>query len=81
MIFVHQWPDVSRVVIYHRIGRLSVGEISVLWLWVVLIEVRLLPLVSMLLIHLKHNAPIWKKEHWQDGSSSWVSIGACEQES
>ena len=24
------------------------------------------------------DAPIWKKEHWEDGSSSWVSIGACE---
>jgi len=28
---------------------------------------------------LKHNAPIWKKEHWVDGSSSWVNIGACEE--
>ncbi|MGB5770081.1 MAG: molybdenum cofactor biosynthesis protein MoaE, partial [Crocosphaera sp.] len=27
-----------------------------------------------------HNAPIWKKEFWIDGSSTWVSIGACEQE-
>ncbi len=29
---------------------------------------------------LKHNAPIWKKEYWSDGSSQWVSIGACETE-
>jgi molybdopterin synthase catalytic subunit len=29
---------------------------------------------------LKHNAPIWKKEYWLDGSSTWVSIGACERE-
>jgi molybdopterin synthase catalytic subunit len=28
---------------------------------------------------LKHNAPIWKKEFWADGSSNWISIGACEQ--
>jgi molybdopterin synthase catalytic subunit len=28
---------------------------------------------------LKHNAPIWKKEWWEDGSTSWVSIGACEE--
>ncbi len=21
---------------------------------------------------------IWKKEHWRDGSSAWVSMGACE---
>jgi molybdopterin synthase catalytic subunit len=28
---------------------------------------------------LKHQAPIWKKEHWQDGASKWVSINACEQ--
>ncbi len=31
-------------------------------------------------ITLKQNAPIWKKEHWQDGSSEWVSISACEGE-
>jgi len=30
----NRWPDVNRVVIYHRIGRLEIGEISVL-LWVV----------------------------------------------
>jgi len=28
---------------------------------------------------LKHNAPIWKKEWFKDGASTWVSIGACEQ--
>ena len=28
---------------------------------------------------LKHNAPIWKKEWFSDGASTWVSIGACEQ--
>jgi molybdopterin synthase catalytic subunit len=27
---------------------------------------------------LKHNAPIWKKEYWQNGNSSWVSIADCE---
>lgn len=28
--------------------------------------------------NLKHNAPIWEKEHRRDGSSAWVSMGACQ---
>jgi molybdopterin synthase catalytic subunit len=26
----HRWPDVNRVAIHHRVGRLEIGEISVL---------------------------------------------------
>ncbi len=28
---------------------------------------------------LKHNAPLWKKEFWADGSSKWVNLGDCEE--
>jgi hypothetical protein len=34
---------------------------------------------SILRETLKHNAPIWKKEYWQDSSGNWVSIGVCEE--
>ncbi|QIR35271.1 hypothetical protein HCG51_08450 [Tolypothrix sp. PCC 7910] len=34
---------------------------------------------NLILHEARNPTPIWKKEHWQDGSSSWVSIGACEQ--
>ncbi|MDZ8055668.1 MAG: molybdenum cofactor biosynthesis protein MoaE [Aulosira sp. ZfuVER01] len=73
------YPDVNRVVIHHRIGRLQVGEISVLVAVGCPHRSEAFEACRYAIDTLKHNAPIWKKEHWQDGSSSWVSIGACEQ--
>ncbi|MEA5552007.1 molybdenum cofactor biosynthesis protein MoaE [Anabaena cylindrica UHCC 0172] len=76
-----QWSDVNRIVIYHRIGRLKIGEISVLVAVGCPHRGEAFAACQYAIDTLKHNAPIWKKEHWQDGFSSWVSIGACEQES
>ncbi|MBW4623072.1 MAG: molybdenum cofactor biosynthesis protein MoaE [Cyanosarcina radialis HA8281-LM2] len=73
-----RWPDVNRVVIHHRIGRLSIGEISVLIAVGCPHRSEAFEACRYAIDTLKHNAPIWKKEHWEDGSSSWVSIGACE---
>lgn len=73
------WPDVKRVVIHHRVGRLRVGEISVLVAVGCPHRSEAFEACRYAIDTLKHNAPIWKKEHWEDGSSSWVSIGACEQ--
>lgn len=74
------WPDINRVVIHHRIGQLQVGEISVLVAVGSPHRSEAFEACRYAIDTLKHNAPIWKKEHWQDGSSSWVSIGACEQQ-
>ncbi|AFY49116.1 molybdopterin converting factor, large subunit [Nostoc sp. PCC 7524] len=73
------WTDVKRVVIHHRIGRLQIGEISVLVAVGCPHRSEAFEACRYAIDTLKHNAPIWKKEHWQDGSSTWVSIGACEQ--
>ncbi len=75
-----QWPDTNRVVIYHRIGRLQIGEISVLVAVGCPHRGEAFAACGYAIDTLKHNAPIWKKEHWADGSSNWVSIAACEQE-
>lgn len=74
-----QWSDVNRVVIYHRTGRLEIGEISVLVAVGCPHRSEAFAACQYAIDTLKHNAPIWKKEHWADGFSSWVSIGACEQ--
>lgn len=74
----NQWLEVNRVVIHHRIGRLRIGEISVLVAVGCPHRSEAFEACRYAIDTLKHNAPIWKKEHWQDGSSSWVSIGACE---
>jgi len=82
----HQWSDVSRVAIYHRIGRLSIGEISVLVAIGCPHRGQAFAACEYAIDTLKHNAPIWKKEHYykigKDGSkivdSSWISISTCK---
>ena len=73
-----QWSEVQRVVIHHRTGCLAIGEISVLVAVGCSHRSEAFAACQYAIDTLKHNAPIWKKEHWADGSSSWVSIGACE---
>ncbi len=74
-----QWPDVERLVIHHRTGRLQVGEISVLVAVGCPHRGEAFEACRYAIDTLKHNAPIWKKEHWADGASSWVSIGDCDR--
>ncbi|NJL46488.1 MAG: molybdenum cofactor biosynthesis protein MoaE [Leptolyngbyaceae cyanobacterium SM2_5_2] len=78
------WPEVNRVIIHHRTGKLSVGEISVLVAVGCPHRSEAFAACQFAIDTLKHNAPIWKKE-WYTGpdgtlASSWVSIGACEQQ-
>jgi len=75
-----QWSDVTHVVIHHRTGKLQVGEISVLVAIGCPHRAEAFAACKYAIDTLKHNAPIWKKEHWADGSTSWVSIGACEEQ-
>ncbi|WP_413168436.1 molybdenum cofactor biosynthesis protein MoaE [Capilliphycus salinus ALCB114379] len=78
------WPDVRRVAIHHRIGRLSIGEISVLVAVGCPHRREAFEACQYAIDTLKHNAPIWKKEFYSgsDGikSSSWVGIGDCERQ-
>lgn len=73
-----QWPEVNRVIIHHRVGRLEIGEISVLVAVGAPHRLEAFTACQYAIDTLKHNAPIWKKEFSSDGSSSWVSIGVCE---
>ncbi len=75
-----QWPETNRVVIHHRIGKLKIGEISVLIAVGCPHRAEAFAACRYGIDTLKHNAPIWKKEFWADGSSTWVSIGSCEEE-
>ena len=74
-----KWTDITTVVIHHRTGKLAIGEISVLVAIGSPHRGEAFAACQYAIDTLKHSAPIWKKEHWEDGSSSWVSIGACEQ--
>jgi molybdopterin synthase catalytic subunit len=74
-----QWPTVNAIVIHHRTGKLTISEISVLVAVGCPHRSEAFEACRYAIDTLKHQAPIWKKEHWQDGASTWVSIGACEQ--
>ena len=83
-----QWQDANRIVIHHRVGKLTIGEISVVVAVGCPHRGEAFEACRYAIDTLKHNAPIWKKEYnivlnEKTGkkivSGSWVSIGACEQ--
>lgn len=74
-----KWSNTNKVIIHHRIGKLNIGEISVLVAVGCPHRREAFQACKYAIDTLKHNAPIWKKEHFDDGSSNWVSIGACEE--
>lgn len=79
-----QWQDANRIVIHHRVGKLKIGEISVIVAVGCPHRGEAFDACRYAIDTLKHNAPIWKKEFFReaDGTShsTWVSIGACEQD-
>jgi molybdopterin synthase catalytic subunit len=74
-----QWPDITHVVIQHRTGKLAIGEISVLIAVGAPHRGEAFAACQYTIDTVKHHAPIWKKEIWQNGSSTWVNIGDCER--
>jgi molybdopterin synthase catalytic subunit len=79
-----RWASATRVVIHHRVGKLKIGEISVLVAVGCPHRGEAFAACQYAIDTLKHQAPIWKKEWFRsiDGerqSSSWVNIGDCER--
>ena len=70
----HQkFPDITEVVIHHRLGKLKIGEISVLVAIGSPHRAEAFEACRYAIDTLKTDAPIWKKEFWLDGVSSWVN--------
>ena len=68
-----QFPDITEVVIHHRLGKLKIGEISVLIAIGSPHRAEAFEACRYAIDTLKTDAPIWKKEFWLDGVSSWVN--------
>jgi molybdopterin synthase catalytic subunit len=66
--------EITHVVIHHRFGKLRVGEISVLIAVGSPHREAAFTACSDAIALIKQNAPIWKKEYWLDGQSSWVNL-------
>ena len=66
-----KWPIVKAAIL-HRIGRVEVGEASVLIAVSAPHRSEAFEACRWLIDSLKQEVAIWKKEVWADGSSSWV---------
>ncbi|MBV8780224.1 MAG: molybdenum cofactor biosynthesis protein MoaE [Phycisphaerae bacterium] len=66
-----KWP-VRHVVIWHRVGRVNVGDPSVLIAIATPHRGDAFAACEWLIDHLKKEVAIWKREVWADGSSTWV---------
>ncbi|GAB4188599.1 MAG: molybdenum cofactor biosynthesis protein MoaE [Wenzhouxiangellaceae bacterium] len=61
-----------RVCIEHASGRLAIGDIAVVVAVGSAHRRESLQLCATIIERVKHEAPIWKQEHFSDGDSEWV---------
>ena len=68
-----RWPGVKRVAMLHRIGRLEIGESSVLIGVSAAHRGEAFAACQYAIDTLKSTVPVWKKEHFEDGEV-WVGL-------
>jgi molybdopterin synthase catalytic subunit len=68
-----RWPGVKRVAILHRVGRLEIGESSVLIAVSAAHRGDAFDACRYAIDTLKQTVPIWKKEYFEDGEV-WVGL-------
>ncbi|HEU5305323.1 MAG TPA: molybdenum cofactor biosynthesis protein MoaE [Gemmatimonadales bacterium] len=68
-----RWPGVRRVAMWHRVGRLEIGEASVLIAVSAAHRQDAFEACKFAIDTLKQTVPVWKKEHFEDGEV-WVGL-------
>jgi len=68
-----RWAGVRRVAMLHRVGRLEIGEASVLIAVSAAHRREAFEACQYAIDTLKQTVPIWKKEHFEDGEV-WVGL-------
>lgn len=63
-----RWPDTGRIALLHRVGRLVVGESSVIAVVSAPHRAEAFEAARYAIDALKQAAPIWKHEVWADGA-------------
>ncbi len=64
-----RWPTIGRVALLHRVGRLVVGESSVVAVVSAPHRPEAFEAARFLIDELKASVPIWKHETWDDGAA------------
>jgi len=65
-----KWPSVTKIAIQHKLGDCPVGDMSVVIVISSPHRVESLEACHFAIDELKKSIPIWKKEHYEEGSGS-----------
>jgi molybdopterin synthase catalytic subunit len=71
-----RWPELGRLVVQHRVGRLEVRDASVLVVATAPHRPEAFAAARYLIDAIKRTVPIWKRETWS-GGEDW---GCCAEE-
>jgi molybdopterin synthase catalytic subunit len=63
-----RWPEIGRLVLLHRVGKLEVGEVSVVVAASTPHRAEAFAAAQFCIDTLKHTVPIWKREAWSGGT-------------
>ena len=66
-----RWGEIGRLVLLHRVGRLEVGEVSVVVVASTPHRAEAFAAAQFCIDTLKHTVPIWKRETWS-GGTDWT---------
>jgi molybdopterin synthase catalytic subunit len=69
-----RWPMVECAIV-HRFGRMELGDVSVAIAVSCPHRSQAFDACRFLIDQLKQVVPIWKCEHWADGTTQWVHPG------
>lgn len=73
----NRWPEIGRLALLHRVGRLEVGEVAVVVAVSTPHRAEAFAAAQFCIDTLKHTVPIWKRETWE-GGSGWTVCGPEE---
>lgn len=59
---------------WHRIGALAVGDAALVAASAAPHRREAFEAIERLVERIKHEVPIWKRQHYREGSSSWVGL-------
>jgi len=65
--------DVRALAAVHRVGELAVGDLAVVVAVACPHRGEAFRACRTLIDNLKHGVPIWKEQHFSDGTSEWVA--------
>jgi molybdopterin synthase catalytic subunit len=63
-----RWPDLARVVVWHRVGHIPLGEVSVVVVVSTPHRAEAFDACRYVIDTLKATSPIWKRETWEGGA-------------